>query len=83
MILVKGVMVKNIKHIKCWFMAHFLKLTDDDGCVSYVNLDLIVDIDVDARTIRLVDDTEYVLDDDLNYREWETLMNFVKLMEVK
>ena len=59
-------------------MAHFLKMTDDDGAVSYVNLDMIAEVDEEERTITLVNDTTYEFDDDLNdASEWRVIMNFV------
>lgn len=58
-------------------MAHFLKMTDDDGAVSYMNLDMIAEVDVDERTVTLVNDATYEFDDDLNDAEWRAVMNFV------
>lgn len=58
-------------------MAHFLKMTDDDGAVSYMNLDMIADVDVEERTVTLVNDAMYEFDDDLNDAEWRAVMNFV------
>ena len=83
MILAKSVMVRTIKHVRCWAMVHFLKLTDDDGYVSYVNMDLIVEVDVEEREITLVNGTSYVFDDDLNDKEWYTLMRYVDSNEYK
>lgn len=47
-------------------MAHFLKLTDDDGCVIYVNLDLIAEVNAEERKITLANGSQYTFDDDLN-----------------
>lgn len=58
-------------------MAHFLKMTDDDGAVSYMNLDMISDVDEEERTVTLVNDATYEFDDDLNDAEWRAVMNFV------
>lgn len=58
-------------------MAHFLKMTDDDGSVSYMNLDMISDVDEEERTVTLVNDATYEFDDDLNDAEWRAVMNFV------
>lgn len=58
-------------------MAHFLKMTDGDGCVSYINVDLIAEIDTENREITLSNGLEYVFDDDLNDREWYTLLRYV------
>lgn len=59
-------------------MAKFLKFTDDDGCVNYINVDLIAEIDDENREITLSNGSEYVFDDDLNDREWYTLLRYVK-----
>ena len=58
-------------------MAHFLKFTDDDGYVSYINVDLIAEIDEEKREITLTNGSEYEFNDDLNDREWYTLMRYV------
>ena len=58
-------------------MAHFLKMTDDGGAVSYMNLDMIAEVDEEERTVTLVNDTTYEFDDDLNDAEWRQVMNFV------
>jgi len=58
-------------------MAHFLKMTDDDGAVSYMNLDMIAEVDEEERTVTPVDDTTYEFDDDLNDVKWRQVMNFV------
>ena len=58
-------------------MAHFLKLTDEDGCVSYVNLDLIAEVDVDGHEITLANGAQYEFDDDLDDREWNIIMGYV------
>lgn len=59
-------------------MAHFLKLTDEDGCVSYVNLDLLAVVDVEEREITLANGAQYAFDDDLNDdREWSIIMGYV------
>lgn len=59
-------------------MAHFLKLTDEDGCVRYVNLDLITEVDVEEREITLANGAQYAFDDDLNDdREWNIIMGYV------
>ena len=58
-------------------MAHFLKMTDDDGAVSYMNLDMIADVDVEERSVTLVNDATYEFDDDLKDAEWRAVMNFV------
>ena len=63
-------------------MAHFLKMTDDNGAVSYVNLDMIAEVDEEERTVTLVNDTTYEFDDDLNDAEWRTIMNFVNTHKV-
>ena len=47
-------------------MAHFLKMTDGDGAVSYMNLDMIAEVDEEERTVTLVNDTTYEFDDELN-----------------
>ena len=39
-------------------MAHFLKMTDDDGAVSYMNLDMIAEVDEEERTVTLVNDAK-------------------------
>ena len=58
-------------------MAHFLKMTDDDGAVSYMNLDMIAEVDEEERTVTLVNDATYEFDDDLNDAEWRTIMKYV------
>lgn len=58
-------------------MAHFLKFTDDDGYVNYINVDLIAEIDAENREITLSNGSEYAFDDDLNDREWYTLLRYV------
>lgn len=63
-------------------MAHFLKMTDDDGAVSYMNLDMIADVDVEERTVTLVNDATYEFDDDLNDAEWRQVMNYVNTHKV-
>ena len=63
-------------------MAHFLKMTDDDGAVSYMNLDMIVDVDEEERTVTLVNDATYEFDDDLNDAEWRQVMNYVNTHKV-
>ena len=63
-------------------MAHFLKMTDDDGAVSYMNLDMIAEVDVEERTVTLVNDTTYEFDDDLNDAEWRQVMNFVNTNKI-
>ena len=63
-------------------MAHFLELTDDDGYVSYVNLDLIAEVDVEEREITLANDAHYTFDDDLNDREWNKIMGYVNTRKV-
>lgn len=63
-------------------MAHFLKMTDDDGAVSYMNLDMIAEVDVDERTVTLVNDATYEFDDDLNDAEWRQVMNYVNTHKV-
>ena len=61
-------------------MAHFLKMTDNDGAVSYMNLDMIAEVDEEARTVTLVNDVEYEFGDDLNDEaEWRAVMNFVNI----
>lgn len=61
-------------------MAHFLKMTDDDGAVSYMNLDMIAEVDEEERTVTLVNDAEYEFGDDLNDEaEWRSIMNFVNI----
>lgn len=52
-------------------------MTDDDGAVSYMNLDMIAEVDEEERTVTLVDDTTYEFDDDLNDVKWRQVMNFV------
>lgn len=54
-----------------------MKLTDEDGCVSYVNLDLIAEVDVEEREITLANGAQYAFDDDLNDREWNIIMGYV------
>jgi hypothetical protein len=63
-------------------MAHFLKMTDDDGAVSYMNLDMIAEVDEEERTVTLVNEAEYEFDDDLNDVEWRAIMNFVNTHKV-
>lgn len=64
-------------------MAHFLKMTDDDGAVSYMNLDMIAEVDEEERTVTLVNDAEYEFGDDLNDEaEWRSIMNFVNTHKV-
>ena len=63
-------------------MAHFLKMTDGDGAVSYMNLDMIADVDVEERTVTLVNDATYEFDDDLNDAEWLQVMNYVNTNKV-
>lgn len=63
-------------------MAHFLKITDDDGAVSYMNLDMIAEVDEEERTVTLVNDTTYEFDDDLNETEWRAVMNYVNTHKV-
>ena len=63
-------------------MAHFLKMTDDDGAVSYMNLDMIAEVDEEERTVTLVNDETYGFDDDLNDAEWRAVMNFVNTHKV-
>lgn len=63
-------------------MAHFLKMTDDDGAVSYMNLDMIADVDEEEHTVTLVNDATYEFDDDLNDAEWRAVMNFVNSNKV-
>ena len=63
-------------------MAHFLKMTDDDGAVSYMNLDMIVEVDEEERTVTLVNDATYEFDDDLNDAEWRQVMNYVNTHKV-
>ena len=58
-------------------MAHFLKMTDDDGAVSYMNLDMIAEVDEEERTVTLVNDATYEFDDDLNDAEWRMIMKYV------
>ena len=62
-------------------MAHFLKMTYD-GAVSYINLDMIAEVDEDGRTVTLVNDAEYEFGDDLNDAEWRAVMNFVNTHKV-
>jgi hypothetical protein len=52
-------------------------MTDDDGAVSYMNLDMIAEVDEEERTVTLVNDVTYVFDDDLNDAEWRTIMKYV------
>ena len=63
-------------------MAHFLKMTDDDGAVSYMNLDMIAEVDEEERTVTLVNDATYEFDDDLNDAEWLQVMNYVNTHKV-
>lgn len=63
-------------------MAHFLKMTDNDGALSYMNLDMIAEVDVDERTVTLVNDATYEFDDDLNDAEWRQVMNYVNTHKV-
>ena len=63
-------------------MAHFLKMTDDGGAVSYMNLDMIAEVYVEERTVTLVNDATYEFDDDLNDSEWRAVMNFVNTHKV-
>ena len=63
-------------------MAHFLKMTDDDGSVSYMNLDMIADVDEEERTVTLVNNATYEFDDDLNDAEWRHVMNYVNTHKV-
>ena len=63
-------------------MAHFLKMTDDDGAVSYMNLDMIAEVDEEERTVMLVNDATYEFDDDLNDAEWLQVMNYVNTHKV-
>ena len=63
-------------------MAHFLKMTDDDGAVSYMNLDMIAEVDEEERTVTLVNDATYEFDDDLNDAEWLQVMNYVNTNKV-
>lgn len=63
-------------------MAHFLKMTDDYGAVSYMNLDMIVEVDEEEHTVTLVNDATYEFDDDLNDAEWRAVMNFVNSNKV-
>lgn len=58
-------------------MAHFLKMTDDDGAVSYMNLDMIAEVDEEERTVTLVNDASYEFDDGLNDAEWRQVMKFI------
>lgn len=58
-------------------MARFLKMTDDDGAVSYINLDMIAEVDEEERTVTLVNDSTYEFDDDLNDAEWRAIMKYV------
>ena len=63
-------------------MAHFLKMTDYDGAVSYINLDIIAEVDEEERTVTLVNDATYEFDDDLNDAEWRQVMNYVNTHKV-
>lgn len=63
-------------------MAHFIKMTDDDGAVSYMNLDMIAEVDEEERTVTLVNDATYEFDDDLNDAEWRQVMNYVNTHKV-
>ena len=62
-------------------MAHFLKMTDDYGAVSYMNLDMIAEVDEEEYTVTLVNDATYEFDD-LNGAEWSAVMNFVNTHKV-
>lgn len=57
-------------------------MTDDDGAVSYMNLDIIAEVDVEERTVTLVNDATYEFDDDLNDAEWRQVMNYVNTHKV-
>lgn len=58
-------------------MAYFMKLVDDDGSVSYINLEMISEVDVDSREVTLSTGEAYSFDDDLNGSEWNHVMRFI------
>lgn len=57
-------------------------MTDDDGAVSYMNLDMIAEVDEEERTVTLVNDATYEFDDDLNDAEWQQVINYVNTNKV-
>lgn len=59
-------------------MAHFLRVVFDDGGVEYVNLDMVINVDVDNYKITLCGGKEYEFDAELDKSEWNTIMNFVR-----
>lgn len=63
-------------------MAHFLKFTDYHGYVSYMNLDLMTEVDVEHREVTMSDGSTYAFNDDLNDAEWRTLMRYVNQNEI-
>lgn len=58
-------------------MAKFLKTTDENGYVSYVNLEMLVDVDVEERKATFAGGLIVTFNDDLNDAEWLQVMNFV------
>lgn len=54
-----------------------MKLVDDDGSVSYINLEMISEVDVDSREVTLSTGEAYSFDDDLNDSEWNHVMRFI------
>ena len=64
-------------------MANFMKLVDDDGSVSYINLEMISEVDVDSREVTLSTGESYSFDDDLNDSDWNLVMRFIGKYEYR
>ena len=54
-------------------------MTDEDGYVSYVNLEMLVDVDIEERKVTFAGGLIVTFNDDLNDAEWRQVMNFVNL----
>ena len=63
-------------------MVHFFKFTFPNGAVSYMNLDMIVDVDVEKRKVTFVGGVVMTFDDESD-PDWRMVMKFVRKYEVR
>ena len=59
-------------------MAHFIECKDEEGLVSYINLDMITSVDVEEREITIVDGNTIAFDEEDVDGEWKKIMKFVR-----
>lgn len=60
-------------------MAHFIEFANDDATTSYVNLDLMAEVNMDDQEVTFSDGRTYKGFDEA---EWRQIMKFVDINKI-